>query len=152
MRGIRAVDDDEKSWFGMRLWVPVGKGTNGQAQAQRKVEAKPPPNKGLTKLPAALAPAPRVGKDRQAIKGGGQAQAKDGSPQVTRVSAREGALGEGSSDQRAAGLRNKIQLESPPARIASQGEAKRSNFDVEGPELVEGIQGYTSRLTSTKSR
>ena len=73
--GIRAVNDNE-----MLLWVPKGKGTNGQAQAQRKVEAEPPPNKGPTKLPAALAPAPRVGKDRQATKGGGQAQAKNGRP------------------------------------------------------------------------
>ena len=139
--GIRAVDDDEKSWFGMRLWVPKGKGTNGQAQAQRKVEAEPPPNKGLTKLPAALAPAPRVGKDRQATKGGGQAQAKNGSPQVTRVSAREDAAGEGSSDQTAAGLRNKTQSVSPPARIVSQGEAKRSNLEVEGPGIGLGGMG-----------
>ena len=68
--GIRAVNDDEKSWFGVLLWVPKAW---GQAQAQRKVEAESPPNNGLTKLPAALAPAPRVGKDRQATKGGGQA-------------------------------------------------------------------------------
>ena len=61
------------------------------------------------KLPAALAPAPRVGKDRQATKGCGQAQAKNGSPQVTLVSAHEDAAGEGIRDQIAAGLRNKTQ-------------------------------------------
>ena len=85
--GIRAVNDYEKLWFWMQLWVPKGKGTNSQAQAQRKVEAKPPPNKGLTKWPVALEHAPRVGKDRQAIKGCCQAQAKDGSLQVILVSA-----------------------------------------------------------------
>ena len=85
MHGILAVDDNEKSWFGMLLWFPKGKGTNCQAQAQRKAEAEPPPNKGPMKLPAALAPAPRVGKDQQATKGSGQAQAKNWSPQVTLV-------------------------------------------------------------------
>ena len=125
----------------MLQWVPKGKGTNGQAQAQRKVEAEPPPNKGPTKLPAALAPAPRVGKDWQATKGGGQAQAKNRSPQVTLVLAREGAVGEGSSNQIAAGLQNKIQLKSPSARIASQGEAKRSSLQVESPGIILGGMG-----------
>ena len=82
---IASEHNDKNFWFRMLQWVPKGKGTNCQAQAQRKVEVEPPPNIGPTKLPVALAPAPRVGKDRQAIKGGGQEQAKDGSPQVTRV-------------------------------------------------------------------
>ena len=105
MHGIRAVNDNEKMWFRMLLRVPKGKGMNGQAQAQHKVEAETPPNKGPTKLPAALAPAPRwAGTGRQP-----RAQAKNWSPQVTPVSAREGAAGERSSDQIAAGLWNKTQ-------------------------------------------
>ena len=105
------------------------------------MEAEPPPNKGLTKLPAAPAPTPRVGKDRQATKGGGQEQAKNGSPQVTRGLAREDAAGEGSSDQTASGLRNKTQSESPPARIASQGEARLLNLKVKGPGIDLGGMG-----------
>ena len=122
----------------------VGPQGQGDERPGAGSASEPPPNKGPTKLLAALAPALRVGKDRQATKGGGQAQAKDWSPQVTRVSAREGAAGEGSSDQIAARLRNKTQSESPPARIARQGEAKRSNLEVEGPGIGLGGMGGLS--------
>ena len=98
VNGIRADDNDEKSWFRMRLWVPKGKGTNGQVQAQREVEAGPSTNEGPTKSPVAFVPAPMVGEGRQAIKGGNQAQSMGGSPQVTRVLVREGAVG---ADERA---------------------------------------------------
>ena len=57
------------------------------------------------------------------------------------VSASKDAVGEGSSDQIAAGLWNKTQLDSPPTRITSQGEAKLLNLKVEGPGICLGGMG-----------